>query len=127
MKAYEAVNASELRYLYSTTSNSDTFWSMTAYFHSQIPYLSESGLYGYYSVYPDDPLVKNAARKGQVLGIWVGPGLTADEMKAIVAPMEDYMRTANWGDQVFLGNTTTASQNFMKLVRIPKGGRPPKV
>ena len=35
-----------------TEFDNDTFWQATAYFHSQLPYLVQSGMMGYYNMTP---------------------------------------------------------------------------
>jgi hypothetical protein len=75
---------------------------LVAYFHQQIPYLNDNGAMGYYFVYPflEDPTAANQTQKGKVAGAWIFPNRTAEEALAIMKPMEDHIRSSDWGDLV---------------------------
>lgn len=112
---YPPVIMSEYMYSYNTTANSDTFWSMVAYFSSQVPTLSEAGLMGYYYATPDTSTEKNDSMKGKLSGIWLAPGKTSAEIKNMVEPVEKKILSGQWADSVVgggysVGNVTFASE-----------------
>jgi hypothetical protein len=55
---------------------------------------------GYYYVITDDSTDPDPSQRGKVAGIWLFPNKTAAQAAAILKPMEDHIRTANWGDKV---------------------------
>ncbi|KAK5174977.1 uncharacterized protein LTR77_000113 [Saxophila tyrrhenica] len=112
VKAYPSISTGLYTFSYNTTSDSDTFWAMTAYFHSQLPRLSKAGLFSYYFVYPLMPGVKNESTQGMVAGEFLDPGLTATEMQKIVAPMEAELNAADWGDPVYKGGLADEHPDF---------------
>lgn len=116
VKAYPSVPATAFGYSYNTTADSEAFWNLTAYFHSQIPHLSESGLYGYYFVSPVVATEKNSSTKGKIQGEWVAPYLSSKEVAAMLAPMEQHIRSTNWGDPAYGGSVSSGSTNdFLKF------------
>lgn len=98
---------------YNTTANSDTLWNLATYFHTQLPHLSESGIYGYYFVAPNNATEKNASMAGKVSGQFVAPNLTAAATRKIIDPIESYMRSANWSDPVYPGSDVEDVGDFM--------------
>lgn len=119
VKAYKPVNIAVMKFLYNATARSDSFANMVAYFHTQLPHLSESGIYGYYFVdsigqqepysggdggallgsdyhgdlakilYGGMPLPTTT---GNIHGLFVAPELTAQQMKSLIEPMESRLR-----------------------------------
>lgn len=112
IKAYPSISTAEYLFSYNTTSDSDTFWSMTAYFHSQLPWLSEAGLMGYYFAFPRAPGVQNQSIQGQVSGQLLGPGLSVSEVQSLVKPMEEYISNPDWADKVFVSGIGAEHQDF---------------
>ena len=114
VKAYPPLPITEYLFSYNTTANSDTFWSMTAYFHSQIPVLSQSGAMGYYYIV-NDPSDPDPAKQGKVLGAWLFANKSDKETSQIVQPMEDRLRNADWSDAVSISSITLPQTPFHKL------------
>jgi hypothetical protein len=97
---------------YNTTSDSDTFWSMNAYIHSQLPKLADAGVFCYYFIFPLNPLQTDDAMKGQFAGSCLAPGLTAKDLKAAVAPIESHLKSADWDDPIYTGGIPTDYPDF---------------
>jgi hypothetical protein len=102
---------------YNTTANSDTFWSLIAYFHSQLPELSDAGAMGYYYMTPNNSLGQpDPARQGMLAGGWFLPNKTVQQTKQIVAPLETTLRnnTLGWDDAVLMLNATFTLPDFTR-------------
>lgn len=112
VKAYPATAITEYLFSYNTTSDSDAFWSMIAYFHSELPRLSQAGLMGYYFVYPLAAGITNASIQGQVSGQFLAPGLSAAEVEEIVQPMEVKISNADWGDPAYVSGIGVEHSDF---------------
>lgn len=102
VKAYYKTTISEITFAYNTTGNSDTYWTLAAYFHQQIPYLSEHGAMGYYFAYPfmEDPTAANQSQTGKIVGGWIFANKSIEDALAIMKPMEDHIEAADWGDAI---------------------------
>lgn len=100
VKAYETLPYTEFDFAYNTTAKSDAFWSMAAYFHSEIPRLAKSGLMGYFTVLPFDAKEQNTSMQAKLVGTWLAPNLKLSRVQDLLAPMEEHMRTAQWGDPI---------------------------
>ena len=48
VKAFPTLSTTNVSFLYATKADSDTYWSMIAFFHSQLPKISAAGGMGYY-------------------------------------------------------------------------------
>lgn len=113
VKAYPALAFSEYLFSYNTTADSDAFWNLATYFHTQLPKLAESGVMGYYYVRPDTGSAEpDPAIRGKVQGEWLVPGRSAAQASAILAPMEQHMREAQWGDKVGVSSIATEIPSF---------------
>jgi hypothetical protein len=113
MKVYPVLPASYITYEYSTTPDSGTFWSMVGLFHSQIPALAESGLYGYYDITPNDTGVRRAEARGKIVGRWIAPDLSAEAAKAMLNPMESCLNDTSLQDDVLMMSNITTTTSFM--------------
>lgn len=114
MKVYESMPYTEFGFSYNTTSGSDTFWSMVAYFHSQIPQLVESGLMGYFWVTPIDANERNASMTGKLYGEWLAPKLTPSRVRELLAPIEEHMKSGKWEDPVFTTSDGEEHPDYIK-------------
>ena len=114
VKAYPPLPITVYLFSYNTTADSDTFWSMAAYFHSQIPQLSQNGAMGYYYVV-NDPSDPDPTKRGKVLGAWLFANKTIQQVTQIMQPMEDQIRSANWPDPVSISNLALPQAPFHKL------------
>ena len=114
MRAFPRIGYTLYVFSYNTTSNSDTFWSLGAYFHNQLPDLSDKGVMGYYYLAPEDVAETDPAQKGKVYGVWLVPQKSPEEAKQILAPMEASIRnnTFKWKDRVVMANITAYSPDF---------------
>ena len=102
---------------YNTTANSDTLWSLLAYFHSQVPELSDAGAMGYYYMTPNNSASQpDPARQGMLAGGWFLPNKTVEQTRAIMAPLEETLRknTLGWADPVLLSNASASVPDFTK-------------
>ena len=111
---YPSISLGTYLFSYNTTSDSDTFWSMNAYFHSQLPRLADAGISSYYYVFPLSPMQKNASMQGQLAGEFLGAGLAAKDVAAAVAPMEKHFQNAGWGDPIYGGGYLVDYPDFSK-------------
>lgn len=111
VKAYPNIAVTRYTFSYNTTKDSETFWSMVAYFHTRLPQLSQAGLMGYYYVVPVIP----GESKSMLSGTWIGPGLSAAELKQIVYPMENTIAHAAPGDKIHLAGSAIDHPSFSKL------------
>jgi hypothetical protein len=116
VKVYPALSYSFVTYSYNTTSDSEVFWSLTAYWASMLPQLSEAGLMGYHYPVPNDPSEKNSSIGGKLRGYWFGPELSKSELEAVLAPVNEHIRTSQWGAPVFASNTTISGDNISALL-----------
>ena len=114
MKMYPSVSLGTYLFSYNTTTDSDTFWSMNAYFHSQLPRLADAGISSYYYVFPLNPTQKNASMQGQLAGEFLGAGLAAKDIAAAVAPMEKYFENVGWSDPISGGGYPIDYPDFSK-------------
>lgn len=101
VKAYEVLPYTEYMFAYNTTARSNAFWSMAAYIHSEIPQLAKAGLMGYFMILPFDATEQNASMQAKFAGEWIAPNLKLSQVQALLEPMEEYIRTAEWGEAVF--------------------------
>jgi hypothetical protein len=116
VKVYPSLAYTFVSYSYNTTSDSDAFWSLTAYWASMLPQLSEAGLMGYHYPVPNDPSEKNASIAGKLRGYWFGPELSKSEFEAVLAPVNEHIRTAQWGASVAASNTTITGDNISAIL-----------
>ena len=116
VKAYPPTKVTEYLYAYNTTADSEAFWELTAYFHQQIPRISEAGGMGYYFAYPNDTGEPDPSQQGKVLGAWLFPNKTEEQAANILKPTEDHLRAAKWGNKVsVIGVPVGAPVEFNKL------------
>ncbi|KIX08730.1 uncharacterized protein Z518_03387 [Rhinocladiella mackenziei CBS 650.93] len=115
VRAYPSVGMTAYTFSYNTTGNTDTFWSLVTYFHSQLPAINDKGVMGYYWIIPDagvsDP---NPATRGQIFGAWFVPEKSPEEATKIISPMEQTIRnnTRNWEDPVSVTNSSYEFPDF---------------
>ncbi|KAH8697804.1 hypothetical protein BGW36DRAFT_397449 [Talaromyces proteolyticus] len=116
VKAYSPLSMTVYTYEYNTTANSNTFWSLTAYFHQQLPHLSDSGAMGYYFIWPSVP-VPQVGAIGQINGIWFFPEKTPEQVKEIIAPIEKVILSSpSWANDSIVGAGIPEKwDNFMDM------------
>jgi len=114
VRAFPSTPATLSFFSYNTTANSDTFWSLAAYFHSQLPSLSNNSVMGYYYVYADTSAAEpNPALRGKVYGLWIIPEHTAAQADAIISPIEEALGTFNWSDPVSVSRYAREVPDFI--------------
>lgn len=113
VRAYPRLAATLYIYSYNTTVNSDTFWSLTTYFHNQLPTLSDKGVMGYYYGMPS--IGDSNSSRSSLWGAWIVPEKTEAQTKAIIFPMEEAIsnNTFGWKDPVIVSNTSIHVPDFM--------------
>ncbi|KAM0721391.1 hypothetical protein Q7P37_002315 [Cladosporium fusiforme] len=112
MKVYPALPYTRINYAISTAPDSNAFWSLTAYWASQLPQLSEAGLMGYHYPLPLDPTENNASIAGKLQGSWIGPELSKPDIEALLEPMHQHIRTADWGSPILITNSSVSGDHF---------------
>ncbi|KIW33495.1 uncharacterized protein PV07_00341 [Cladophialophora immunda] len=118
VRAYPVLPAAVYTFSYNTTANSDTFWSLVAYFHNQLPELSDAGIMGYYFITPNNSASQSdPARMGSVSGFWFAPNKSVEETQHILAPMEQTIQknAYNWTDAIFVSNVSAPVPDFTKF------------
>ncbi|WPH01104.1 Hypothetical protein R9X50_00393900 [Acrodontium crateriforme] len=80
-----------------TTADSDAFWNMNTYFHSQLPHLSETGLMRYYYAYPSFPGEINSSHSGKIIALLLVPEKSPAQVQQIMDPIERHLLTAQMG------------------------------
>ncbi|KAJ9644942.1 hypothetical protein H2204_001404 [Knufia peltigerae] len=113
VRAYPRLAATLYIYSYNTTVDSDTFWSLTTYFHGQLPTLSDEGVMGYYYGMPS--IGDTDSSRSSLFGVWIVPEKTEAQTKAIIRPMEEAIsnNTFGWKDAVIVSNTSIYVDDFM--------------
>lgn len=128
---YPPITTTLYGFSYSTEADSDTFWSLAAYFHSELPRLADAGMMGYYFVNTDVPQaaydISSSPSVGMVRGLLLGPQLSAAQVRAIVTPMERHLSNLQWSDPVFVQGVvqeadTDFSRMWMRVTRTPGAG-----
>lgn len=115
VKVYAPVPATRYTFSYATKKDSDTFWSMTARFHAELPRLVDAGLMGYYFVNANDQH-ETKDHAGKVQGILIGPQLSASEVQAIMLPMQVQLSNASqWNDPVYLDVACQEHRDFTEM------------
>lgn len=114
MKAYDILPYTEYQYSYNTTAKTDTFWSMAAYFHTQLPRLVKSGLMGYFWVTPLEATSQDSSTQGRLYGTWYAPELALHEVQDLLAPMEAHLKASEWQDHVSVSGRGAEYAGYMK-------------
>lgn len=117
VRAYPTFPLTLHTFAYNTTADSDTFWSMIAYFHSQLPDLSDAGAMGYYYMTPNNSASQpDPARQGMLYGAWLLPNKSSQETQQILGPFEQTLKnnTFGWADGILISNTSLAFPDYTK-------------
>lgn len=87
VKTYPSIPGTSMTFSYSTTAASDTYWSLTARFHTYFPALSQAGAMGYFYFTPQsrNPDPSNA---GTVGGIFIFPQKTRQQAAQLLSPLQ---------------------------------------
>lgn len=114
VKAYDVLPYTSYDFAYNTTADSDTFWTMVAYFHNEIPRLVKLGLMGYFWVTPFESLEPNATMQGKLYGEWLAPNMSMNQVRQHLAPLEEYLRSADLGDAVLVSGNGEEHPDYTK-------------
>ncbi|KAH0837137.1 FAD binding domain-containing protein [Fonsecaea pedrosoi] len=114
MKVYPTLPGSLAIFSINTTSNSDTFWSISTYFTSQVPSLSDKGANGYHYFVPYAP-PNPPDQAGVIVGGYFFPNKTATQVNTILGPVITKINTTDWGDGVFVATETIPIPDFTKF------------
>lgn len=114
-------------FAYNTTENSDTYWDLVTYFHTQLPNLSDHGVMGYYWATPDASAAlgeTDPAIKAKVFGTLFLPGDTFEDASATLAEFEQSLRTKSedWADQVRISSFSHPPLELSTLLSFAPGG-----
>lgn len=120
VKAYAQIPAVMIGYKYNTTSDSDTFWDMTAFYHSKLPSLMEHHITGYYTVVTQVEGEKNSSIGGQITGNWFGLNMTSAQLHSVLDPFHNELTSGMWKDPVYVGTNEEYLPDFTAY-RVSKG------
>jgi len=97
IKAYPQLSMTMHSYALVTTANSDTFWSLVAYFHTQIPRISDAGGAGYHYAVPGASLGDPSLTDSYVLaGLWMFANKTEEHVNKTMSPLYAEIANAAW-------------------------------
>ena len=114
IKAYDILPYTSFNFAYSTTGDSDTFWTMIAYFHNQLPRLVKSGLMGYFWVTPFDAKEPNTTMQGKLYGEWLAPNMNLDQVRQLLNPMEEHIKLAKFPDTISVSGNGEKYPDYTK-------------
>lgn len=79
---------------------------------------------GYYTAFPRNTSTPKQSIRGQLVGQFLAPGLSAEDVEKIVKPMEEHIVSAEWGDPVYVGGTANEHSSFSKwwAKNVPQAG-----
>ena len=116
VKAYPRLPTVTYSFAFNTSANSQTYWEMVGYFHSQIPSMSEKGAMGYYYIVPYDPTTANISYAGKLLGAFFFPHKTMAQASAIMGPVVNHIKTqSDGGDDVKVVTIVTPPVDFTTM------------
>jgi hypothetical protein len=81
VKVYPALSYSFVSYSYNTTSDSEAFWSLTAYWASMLRQLSRAGLMGYHYPVPMIPARRTLRSVGSYMVTGSAPSSQSQSLK----------------------------------------------
>lgn len=114
VKAYDVLPYTSFKFAYNTTANSDTFWTMSAYFHAELPRLVKSGIMGYFWVVPSEPTEQNITMQGRLYGEWLAPNLTLRGLQSHLAPIEEHFRSGRLQEKVTISGHGEEHEDYTK-------------
>jgi hypothetical protein len=95
VKAYDILPYTSFKSAYNTTANSNPFWTIVAIFRQELPKLIKSGLMGYFYIVPSDATERGITLQGKLYGEWLAPGLTLEQVRRHLAPVEKRITAAH--------------------------------
>lgn len=114
VRVFERLPVTTYLLAYNTTADSDSYWSLNTYFHTQLPQLSESGLMGYYYGVPSFPGETNSSISGKVMAMFLAPEKSPTEVQDIMNPIEQHILAAKWGDPVYISHIVDDFSDFTR-------------
>lgn len=120
VKAYPRVSVPITQYSFATAANTDTFWSMLAYFHAHIPRISEAGGMGYhYLVHGSSVGMPDV---DIIAGAWFFPTKTVEQMTAVLKPLSVGINTSSWAvDPIYQTANTSIVPDAMAFLALAPG------
>ncbi|KAI9837887.1 MAG: hypothetical protein M1837_002677 [Sclerophora amabilis] len=113
VRVYPAPSITTYSFSVNTTAQSETFWDVCTYIHSQLPHLSDSGSMGYYFQFADmSKIMPGAKAEGVFLGTFLLPDLPVSAAEGLFQPILDYVRNASWPDQIVAGGFASEYPDF---------------
>lgn len=94
VKAYPPTSVSIASYFIAAPAGSDEFWSMLAYFHSQIPAISEAGGAGYHYLTRGETI--DMPGYDALSGAWFFAHKTVEQVHAVLDPVHAAMNASDW-------------------------------
>lgn len=94
VKAYPPLGAAVTQYTLTTAADSDTMYSLLAYFHTQVPTIAEAGGMGYHYYIRSD--ISGLPGIDVLTGVWFFPGKSIEEMNAILGPLYTGINSSSW-------------------------------
>jgi hypothetical protein len=113
-----------------TTTQSKTFWNMAAYFHTQLPRISEAGGMGYYWFFPNVSAISSypfpiegeldPRRAGFIASAFYFPNLTLDEANSALGTLASDANSSSWAEDEITGSG--GGQPFQDFMTSTLGG-----
>jgi len=115
VKAYPQLSMIMHSYALVTSANSDTFWSLASYFHTQIPRISEAGGAGYHYALPGALSGDPGLTDSHILaGFWMFSNKTEEHVNKTMLPFYTEVAGAEWAvDPVYPQTNNTFVPDVM--------------
>lgn len=110
LKAYPQLAGVRYDFGLNTTANSDTFWSLSTYFHTHLPAISDAGGMGYPIYFANLSQMIPGNDIGQVTGTFIFPERTTDQVHAVMDPLVTGLNDSDWAIDPVYGSGN--SQEF---------------
>ena len=127
MLAFPSLPVITYEFAYNTTVNSNTYWDLVIYFHTQLPNLSDHGVMGYYWATPDASAAlgeTDPAIQAKVFGAWFLPGDTFEDAHATLEEFEKNLKSKSqdWEDEVRISSLAAPPLDISTLLSLFPGG-----
>ncbi|KIV93292.1 hypothetical protein, variant [Exophiala mesophila] len=127
MLAFPSLPVITYEFAYNTTVNSNTYWDLVTYFHTQLPNLSDHGVMGYYWATPDASAAigeTDPAIQAKVFGAWFLPGDTFEDAHATLEEFEKNLKSKSqdWEDEVRISSLAAPPLDISTLLSLFSGG-----
>ncbi|KAK5083506.1 hypothetical protein LTR05_006008 [Lithohypha guttulata] len=120
VKAYPQLRGAINSYSFATTADSETFWSMLTYFHSEIPRISEAGGMGYH--YLVRGVTIGIPEVDMLTGGWFFPQKTVEQMNVVLNPILATINASSLGpDTIHVSSNDSVFEAAMYLLARSSG------